>query len=221
MSAGAGRPGRPTPQWRQWKAGSTAVAVLAALGLLLPLTSCSTGGSGTRDEGPARSGPVGTTTPSASPSASPAPKSVDAVRLVKEDPKVSLAVKRDLKPCVADEYPVDVSYGNITGAASSDVVVNVLTCGDAVGIGSYVYRPTGKTYENVFTDEQPPVYAEIDRGDLVVSKQLYEEGSSQSDPSGEEVITYRWSSDRFTEQDRTHNNYSKTVSGASAAPDDD
>lgn len=197
------------------------MAVLTAVGLLLGLTACSTGGSGTRDEGPARSGPVTTAKPSPEPSASPAPKDVDAVSLVKSDPKVSQAVKRDLKPCVADEYPVDVAYGNLTGASSSDVVVNVLTCGDAVGIGSYVYRPHGRTYENVFTDEQPPVYAEIDRGDLVVSKQLYEEDSSQSDPSGEEVITYRWSSDRFAEQDRTHNNYSKTVSGAPAAPDHD
>ncbi|WP_373288099.1 hypothetical protein [Streptomyces lasiicapitis] len=210
-----------TGPWRrathEWKAGSAAVAVLAALGLLVAVTGCATGGSGTRDEGPAKTGPVASAAPTG-PSASPSPKDVDAVRLVKNDPKVSVAVKRDLKPCVEDEYPVDVSYGNLTGASSSDVVVNVLTCGDAVGVGSYVYRPEGKTYKNVFTDEQPPVYSEIDNGRLVVSKQLYEEGSSVSDPSGEEVITYRWSKDHFALRDRTRNNYSSAVSGETSAP---
>ncbi|MEI5098540.1 hypothetical protein RB200_07515 [Streptomyces sp. PmtG] len=194
------------------------MAVLAALGLLAVLSGCSTGGSGTRDEGPARTGAVASASPSGSPS--PEPKNVDAVKLLKRDPKVSLAVKRDLKPCVEDEYPVDVSYGNLTGAASSDVVVNVLTCGDAVGIGSYVYRPDGKKYENVFADEQPPVYAEIDRGALVVSKQLYGEDGSVDDPTGEDVITYRWSTDRFTERGRVRNDYSSAVGSEPAAPSD-
>ncbi|MFD9910471.1 hypothetical protein [Streptomyces sp. NPDC059063] len=201
------------------KAGSTAVAVLAALGLLSALTACSTGGSGTRDEGPARVGAVPSTSPSVSPS--PTATSVDAVKLVRDDPKVSLAVKRDLKPCVEDEYPVDVSYGNLTGAASSDIVVNVMTCGDRVGIGSYVYRPDGKKYENVFSDEQPPVYAEIDRGDLVVSKQMYGKDGSVADPTGEEIITYHWASNRFTEQDRTRNNYNTTVDSQPAEPSSD
>ncbi|EPH40923.1 hypothetical protein ABT390_14165 [Streptomyces aurantiacus] len=192
------------------------MAVLAALGLLAALTGCSTGGSGTRDEGPARVGALPPTSHSASPS--PTPKSVDAVRMVKNDPKVSLAVKSDLKPCAADEYPVDVSYGNLTGAGSADVVVNVLTCDDRVGIGSYVYRPEGKKYENVFADEQPPVYAEIDRGDLVLSKQLFGKDGSVSDPTGEEIITYRWTDNRFAETERTRNNYSSAVSGETSAP---
>ncbi|MFD9069592.1 hypothetical protein [Streptomyces lasiicapitis] len=209
-----------TGPWRrathEWKAGSAAVAVLAALGLLVAVTGCATGGSGTRDEGPAHVGAV----PPASPSPSPTPKSVDAVRLVKDDPKVSPAVKRDLKPCTADEYPVDVSYGNLTGAASVDVVVNVLTCGDRVGIGSYVYRPDGKKYENVFADEQPPVYAEIDRGDLVVSKQMFGNDDAVADPTGEEIITYRWTANHFAEQDRTRNNYNTTEGGKTSAPAD-
>ncbi len=108
-------------------------------------------------------------------------------------------MKRELKPCVADEYPVDVSYGNLTGEARDDVVVNVLTCGDAVGIGAYVYRPQGDGYVNVFSAEEPPVYAEMDRGDLVVTKQVYDRGDPVSSPSGEVVITYRWISGRFAE----------------------
>ncbi len=151
--------------------------------------------------------------PSPTTSPSKAPDRVDAVRLVKADPKVSAEVKRELKPCVADEYPVDVSYGELTGGSESaeDVVVNVLTCGDAVGVGSYVYREEDGAYQNVFKAEEPPVYAEIDRGDLVVTKQVYEKGDPVSSPSGENVITYRWASGRFDEEFRTHNDYSNAA----------
>lgn len=196
------------------------MAALAAVGLLL--TACSTGGSGARDEGPGSRGEtVMSPTPSASPSqtsaASP-PTTREAVKLVKDDPKVSRTVKRDLKPCVADEYPVDVSYGNLTGGSASDVVVNIMTCGDAVGTSTYVYRTEGKKYENVFQDEEPPVYAEIDRGDLVVTKQLYEKGDPVSYPSGEDVITYEWAANHFRETDRIRNHYSSAAGGDAPAP---
>ncbi|WP_406458606.1 hypothetical protein [Streptomyces sp. NBC_01622] len=200
-----------------FEAAFTAMAVLAALALLV--SGCATGGTGARDEGPAHSDSVGVAeVPAPTPSAK-ADDHVDAVRLVKDDPKVSAAVKRELKPCVADEYAVDVSYGELTGGTESDVVVNVMTCGEAIGIGSYVYRATGGTYENVFKAEEPPVYAEIDRGDLVVTKQVYEKGDPVSSPSGENVITYRWTSGRFVQEYSTHNEYSNAVGGdASPAP---
>lgn len=205
---------------RTLRAGSTAVAALAAIGLFV--TACSTGGSGARDEGPGNRGEtVMTPSPSPTPSTTSAPApptSLEAVKLVKDDPKVSQTVKRDLKPCVADEYPVDVSYGNLTGGSASDVVVNIMTCGDAVGTSSYVYRAEGKKYENVFQDEEPPVYAEIDRGDLVVTKQVYEKGDPVSYPSGEEVITYRWSANHFTETDRTRSHYSSAAGSDAPAP---
>ncbi|MEU6390042.1 hypothetical protein [Streptomyces sp. NPDC046939] len=210
------------------RAGSSAIAGLAAVGLFVGvLAACSAGGTGARDEGPARTDPVGSTdsaaTAKATPSASPTevPDTVDAVRLLKHDPKVSADIKSDLKPCVADEYPVDVSYGNLTGGATDDVLVNVMTCGDAVGIGTYVYQDDGGAYRNVFQAEEPPVYAEIDRGDLVVTKQVYEKGDSVSSPSGEEILTYRWSGDGFKQEGRTHNAYSHAVDGASPAPTDD
>ncbi|MFJ9040857.1 hypothetical protein ACIRF8_30320 [Streptomyces sp. NPDC102406] len=206
---------------RVLKAGRSAVAGLAVVGILVgALAACSAGGTGARDEGPARSDPVGSTEPAASAMASPSevPKSVDAVRLVKNDPKVSTDIKRDLQPCVADEYPVDVSYGSLTGRTANDVVVNVMTCGDAVGIGTYVYRDEGGDYRNVFQAEEPPVYAEIDRGDLVVTKQVYEEGDSVASPSGEEILTYRWSKDHFVARSRTHNDYSHAVDGESPTP---
>ncbi|MFD6995201.1 hypothetical protein ACFWA5_02715 [Streptomyces mirabilis] len=197
------------------KAGSAVTAALAALGLFL--TACATGGTGARDEGPASSEAVAKgAAPSPARSASPSktPKRVDAVKLVKDDPEVSDSVKSALtKPCVADEYPVDVSYGDLTGGTTDDVVVNVMTCGDAVGIGSYVYREESGRYENVFKTEEPPVYAEVDRGDLVITQQLYKKGDPVEYPSSEEVITYGWTATRFTERSRTHNDYSNAVGG--------
>ncbi|MFH8490380.1 hypothetical protein [Streptomyces longisporoflavus] len=202
------------------KAGSAAVTALAAVALLL--TACSTGGSGARDEGPGNRGEtVMTPSPSPTPSAESAPSppsTLEAVKLVKDDPKVSRTVKRDLKPCVADEYPVDVSYGNLTGGSASDVVVNIMTCGDAVGTSTFVYRTEGKKYENVFQDEEPPVYAEIDRGDLVVTKQLYAEDDPVSYPSGEVVITYEWAANHFRETDRIRNHYSSAAGSDAPAP---
>ncbi|MBT3167339.1 hypothetical protein HTV80_30220 [Streptomyces sp. Vc74B-19] len=202
------------------RTASTATAVLA-VGVLF-VGGCGAGGTGARDEGPARvdgpTGPAASKAPSTAPS--PTPDRIDAVRLIKRDPAVSAEVKRELKPCVADEYPVDVSYGNLTGEALDDVVVNVLTCGDAVGIGTYVYQQQGNAYVNVFSAEEPPVYAEIDRGDLVVSKQVYDRGDQVSNPSVEIVITYRWVSGRFVEKYRTHNEYGPVAGPApTPAPD--
>ncbi|MFJ8011553.1 hypothetical protein [Streptomyces sp. NPDC096339] len=218
---------------------------IVLVGTAVFAVGCSTGGTGLRDGGPARSDAVakaGTAPPAVStspttpgapsssadandpskPSASPsgpALKKVDPVRLLMADPKVSAAVKRDLKPCSANEYPVDVSYGKVTGGTVADIVVNVLSCADALGRGSYVYRSEGGKYENVFSDEQPPLYAEIDRGDLVVTKQVYAKSDALAYPSGEDVITYHWNGEKFTEQDRVHSEYSNVVdSGAQPAP---
>lgn len=191
---------------------TTAVAGLAAVGLFA--VSCGTGGTGTRDEGPARSDPVAakvTPRPQSSASAaSTAPaERIDPVELLQNDPKVSEAVKRDLKPCAKDIFPVDASYGRVTANGTDDVVVNVMNCGDAVGIGSYVFREEQGRYKNVFVAEEPAVYAEIDRGDLVVTRPQYKQGDPVAFPSGEVIVTYRWTGDRFTEHDRVENSYSK------------
>lgn len=201
------------------QAAITAMAVLAALALFV--TACGTGGTGARDEGPAHADSVAGAVPS--PSASPVPsrtaEEVNAVRLLKDDPFVSPEIKNDLKPCAGNQYPVDVSYGKLTGGSADDVVVNVMTCGDWVGIGSYVYRERGGSYRNIFSSEQPPVYAEIDRGALVVTWQLYDKGDAVSNPSGEEVTTYRWVTDRFKQTYSTHTEYSDAGDAASPVPD--
>ncbi|MFI5621030.1 hypothetical protein [Streptomyces sp. NPDC051567] len=200
---------------------SAGTVVLVAT--VLVAAGYATGGSGLRDGGPALTenvtaksapptppGSPGNPPAAPSPQAAPglAAKKVDPVALLMADPKVSSAVKRDLKPCTGKEYPVDVSYGKITGGPSADIVVNVLSCVDAMGRGSYVYRAGDGSYENVFSDEQPPVYAEIDRDDLVLTKPVYGKNEAFSYPSGEDVITYRWDGSRFGEQFRVHTDYS-------------
>ncbi|MER5970635.1 hypothetical protein ABT112_13000 [Streptomyces sp. NPDC002055] len=194
-----------------------AVAGAAAAGLLL--AGCGTGGEGVRTEGPAQAGStkVVPATPSPSPSA---PSRVDAVKMLKNDPKVSDQIRKGLKPC-AGEYPVDVSYGDITRNSAPDVVINVLTCGDAIGIGSYVYRENvaRKKYENVFANEQPPVYAVISQGNLEVTQQTYAPGDSVSEPSGENITTYRWDDGRFTQIRGTRSEFSKSVKGSDPTKD--
>ncbi|GLW51463.1 lipoprotein CseA [Streptomyces sp. NBRC 14336] len=205
----------PEPARGNHQAVITALAVFAALALFT--SGCGTGGTGARDEGPARDESGAGAALAASPTASPLPSASDrpgqaeVIRLIKADPLVSTEVKRDLKPCAADDYPIDTSFGELTGGTAQDVVVNVLTCGDGVGIGSYVYREQDGSYENVFQAEEPPVYAQIDRGDLVVSKQVYERGDPVSSPSGENVITYRWNGTRFNQEYFWHNDYGTVV----------
>ncbi|MFE7840974.1 hypothetical protein ACFU53_34435 [Streptomyces sp. NPDC057474] len=217
-AAGPGPGARPTT-----KAVITAVAVLAALGL--SVSACGTGGTGARDEGPADNDSLaaGAASPSVSAQADgdgggDHPSVDEVVRMVRADPAVSETVKSDLKPCVADEYPVDVTYGDLSGGSADDLVVNVMTCADAVGVASYVYRAEKGGYRSVFLSEQPPVYAEIDRGDLLVTRQLYENGDPSSYPSSEEVTTYRWIKDGFVQRSSTRTEYSSTVGGAESAP---
>ncbi|MFD4374149.1 hypothetical protein [Streptomyces sp. NPDC058486] len=201
------------------------MAGLAAVGLFV--AACSTGGTGSRDEGAARADATAAAAPTppaaaADSGSEKAAERVDPIALLKGDPKIGERVKDDLKPCVADAYPVDTSYGNLTSGTSPDVVVNVMTCGDAVGIGTYVYRKqlngsaspgtaTANGYENVFMAEDAAVYGTIDRGDLIVTKQVYAEGDPVAYPSGEDVITYRWAGTRFTQHDWVHNDYSRAV----------
>jgi hypothetical protein len=207
----------------------TAVAGLAAVGVFV--AGCSTGGTGSRDEGAARADGSSSNAPVAASPSYPAgenggkdAKRIDPIALLKADPKIRKQVKDDLKPCAADIYPVDTSYGNLTNSGSPDIVVNVMTCGDAVGIGTYVYRrASDETYSNVFIAEDGAVYGTIDRGDLIVTRQVYAKGDPVAYPSGEDVITYRWSGNKFSQHDWIHNDYSKAVGeggieGAEPAP---
>ncbi|MER7379162.1 hypothetical protein ABT384_41880 [Streptomyces lanatus] len=194
------------------------MAVVVALALFA--SACGTGGTGARDEGPAHADAAGgsAVSKSASPTPSPVPDRKEAVRLVKADPVVSTQVKRELTPCVSDDYPIDVSYGDLTGGPADDIVVNVLSCGDGVGVASYVYREKDGSYRNVFKSEEPPVYAEIDRGYLVVTQQVYAQDDALSNPSSEEVVSYEWVSGRFARKDHVTTDYGDLGDDGTAAP---
>ncbi|MBV2354603.1 LppP/LprE family lipoprotein [Streptomyces sp. J2-1] len=193
-----------------------ALAGIAALALFV--AACGTGGTGARDEGPAHASAVAGAVPSPPPSPSESYRRVDAVALIKKDPAVSETVKRELKPCSGHDYPVDVSYGHLTGSTADDVVVNVLTCADAVGIGSYVYQDVDGVYRNVFHTEESPVYAEIDQDTLTVTKQVYKKDDPITAPSGEDVITYDWKGGRFVEGRVVHTDYG-SAAGADPSPE--
>ncbi|MFH8339155.1 hypothetical protein [Streptomyces sp. AM6-12] len=197
-----------------WLAVIAAVASVTALALFV--AACGTGGLGARDEGPAHASAAAgvVVSPAPSPSDPDKYRKVDAVQLIKNDPAVSATVKRELKPCSGNEYPVDVSYGDLTDSPVDDVVINVLTCADAVGIGSYVYRDDAGTFTNVFRTEESPVYAEIDQGRLSVTRQYYEKGDPISSPSGEIVTPYSWKAGRFTPGKSVRNEYSKSAGQA-------
>jgi hypothetical protein len=111
-------------------------------------------------------------------------------------------------------YPVDMAYGRLTGAKTPDVVVNVMSCSDGFGVGSYVYRKVGKEYQDVFADEQSPVYADVAGDELRVTTLVFAPGDVVCCPTGEDMAVYRWSQSRrsFAVTDRTHTDYGKTAS---------
>ncbi|MGW5678148.1 hypothetical protein ACWEV4_24235 [Streptomyces sp. NPDC003860] len=199
-------------------ASRAAVAGLAVIGLLT--AGCSAGGTGLQDEGsayPDSAKPAATPSPKGSGSPTvPNGRAPDPVKLLMDDPKVHKRIKADLKPCTKERrsYPVDSALGNLTGASSPDVVINVMTCGDAVNVGTYVFRPTATGYENVFASEEPAVVSSIDRGDLVVTKQVYDEGAPvAAQPTAEEVTTFHWSGGRFNQLHWVRNQYPGGVDG--------
>ncbi|MFE7129624.1 hypothetical protein ACFVIM_02060 [Streptomyces sp. NPDC057638] len=203
-----------------WAASTTAMAGLAAIGVLI--SGCSTGGAGVRDAGSAQAENRGEATQSAPRVNGSQPmRKVNAARLIQGDPKVSAQLKAELKPCAGKEYPMDTSYGNLTGSTVPDVVVNVVTCGDVVGLGTFVYRWAGSEYRNVFALEEPAIHATIDRGDLVLTKQLFERDAPVSSPTGEEITTYEWSAGKFSRTHWVRNEYNSPLNEDDLLPIDE
>ncbi|MEU8828702.1 hypothetical protein [Streptomyces sp. NPDC048636] len=215
--------------------GGAIVGLAAAGGWML--AGCGSTSQGVRNEGPAQTKWASTSTGSgkqaggASALPTAGERKIDPVRLVKEDPQVSEDLKDNLKPCrkatkaksteLINGYPVDVTKGRLTGSTSPDLVINVMACTDGFGIGSYVYRKVGEKYQNVFQDEQPPVYAVIAKDDLQVTRLSYSSGDPVCCPSREDLITYRWSGQRqeFAEVTRKHTDYSAPKDDASPSAD--
>jgi hypothetical protein len=210
--------------------GGAVVGLAAAGGWML----AGFGSEGVRTEGPARTQWTSSAAQekgsyaSGSAGKPPAVRKADAIRLIKEDPKVGQDLKTHLQPCAAKAgkehpvkgYPVDVERAKLTGSAASDLVINVTACDDGFGVGSYVYRKVGQRYENVFSDEQPPVFADAVRSELRVTRLSYASGDTVCCPSREDVITYRWTAGRqaFTVVRHKHTDYSKSSPTDEPAP---
>jgi hypothetical protein len=194
--------------WKMLRTTGGYALAAAALAPLMTLTGCAENG-GVRVEGAAS---VSVVSPPTSPSREPIPK-VDPIQLLTHDPKVSSGIKSALKPCDGHEYPVDTSYGDVTKGTAPDVMINVSTCSDGIGLGSYLYRRENGQYVDVFRDEQPPVYIDMDNGDLRLTRQVYAADDPVCCPSGEDVITYHWTGTRFAQTSRTHSDYGTKAHG--------
>lgn len=128
---------------------------------------------------------------------------LDVLSLLRADPSVGESVKKALRPCSAEVWPVDVAYGRLTGGHAPDVLVNVSDCDGGMGIGAYVYRQsTNGQYVGVFAAEEPPVHVEVAAGRLRLVQQVYADGDPACCPSGRYVVTHVWRNDRFTAVER-------------------
>jgi hypothetical protein len=142
---------------------------------------------------------------------------VELAHLVRLDTSVSADVREDLTPCVGDDYPMNTDSGYLTAGDGPDLVVNITTCGDGLGVAAYVYRMIGGKYENVFADERPPVYASVEDGRLEVIHEVYRTDDPVLYPTGAEQITYAWQGNRFAEIARSFSDF--TAKDPSASPE--
>jgi hypothetical protein len=194
----------------------TAVA-LAVCGALIVVAGCADP-EGVREEGTAGTAAVASAT-DAMRSAGDAAR--QAVRLVKSDPRVAKDIRENLLSCGdSSSYPVDDHRADLTGQGGTDLIVNVSTCADDVGVASYVYRMEHGKYVHVFGDEEPPVVAAAAGGSLKVTHQVYEPQDSVSNPSGEVVTTYRWTGTGFAKISSEHRDYNTTAEPSPAASEE-
>jgi hypothetical protein len=166
---------------------------------------------------------VGAAAPAHAPATAP-PRATglrtDPVSVVRADHRVDGEIRAALASCARhDTFPVDAHYGHLTGGSTPDLVVNVSTCADGVGVGVYVYRMRDGRWTDVFADERPPVAAQVSGSTLKVTHQVYGTQDPVSDPSGEDVTTYRWTGTVFTRVSTVHREYDgKGGGGASPSP---
>lgn len=195
------------------------VPITAALALVcvcwLSVAGCGTRVTGARREGPAATATVKTPSTRAPAIAS---NTVALAHLVGRDTSVSADVRADLSPCLGGQYPMDAEAGNLTSGDGPDLVVNITTCADGTGLAAYVYRMIGGKYENVFSDDRPPVTASVDGGRLEVIHEVYRSDDLPSNPTGFEQITYAWEGNRFVEVARSFSDLTKANPTQSPEP---
>jgi hypothetical protein len=178
------------------------------------VTGCGTA-TGARKEGPAPTATV--KTPS---TAAPAIASQPTVlaEMMRRDTGVGGEVREDLTPCADNDYPLDTDAGNLTAGDGPDLVVNVTTCGEGLGIASYVYRMIAGKYQNVFADEKAPVYGSVHGGQLEVVHEVYDSDDPVAYPIGEESTTYTWRGNHFVEVARSYADLAAPSPSASPEP---
>lgn len=187
----------------------------ALISVCVVAAGCGTTVSGVRREGPAPK--VTMKTPATSPPAI-ASNPAALAGMVRRDTSVSANVRQDLTPCDNDDYPMDTDAGNLTAGDGPDLVVNITTCGDGLGIASYVYRMVGGKYQLVFADEHGPVYGSVENGLLQVVHEVFPSVDPVAYPTGEEASTYAWQIDHFVQTARSFTDYGAPSPTASPEP---
>jgi len=193
------------------------VAPIAATGAAmacLAVTGCGSTLTGARREGPA---PTATVKAPATGAPAIASDPAALASMVRRDASVSAEVREDLTPCAGNGYPMDADSGDLTSGDGPDLVINITTCGDGLGIAAYVYRMIDGKYLDVFADERPPVYGSVADGRLQIVHEMYRTDDQLPYPTGEEAVTYVWRGDRFLEAARTYSDF--TVKNPTASPE--
>ncbi|SEO77816.1 hypothetical protein [Actinacidiphila rubida] len=179
------------------------------------VAGCGSSVTGARREGPA---PTETVKPRSTTAPAIAANPAALATMIRKDSSVSADVREDLTPCDDDDYPMDTDAGDLTAGDGPDLVVNVMTCGDGLGVASYVYRMVDGKYQNVFADEHTGVYGTVDSGKLQVIHEVYRSDDPVAYPTGEESATYVWRGNQFVQVARTYQDYGAKTPTASPEP---
>lgn len=195
---------------------ASTVTTCALVCACVVVAGCGTNATGARREGPAPAATSVKTPASAAPAI--VADQVALATMVRKDGSVSADVREDLTPCVGAGYPMDTTAGDLTSGDGPDLVINVTTCGDGLGIAAYVYRMVNGKYQNVFADEQPPVYGSVEDGRLQIIHEVYRTDDPVSYPTGQESITYAWRGQRFVEVARDFSDFGEKTPTVSPEP---
>jgi hypothetical protein len=196
------------------------IAPVATAGALMCAGLVAAGCGTTATTGARREGPAPTASAKATYARAPAIASNPAALagLIRKDTSVSADVREDLAPCVGDAYPLDTVSGDLTAGDQPDIVVNVTTCGDGLGVAAYVYRVIDGKYQNVFADERPPVYGSVEDGRLQIVHEVYKTDDPAAYPTGQEQATYAWQGNRFVEVARSFSDFTAKSPTSSPEP---
>jgi hypothetical protein len=199
---------------RRLRPAATAACALACA--CAAVAGCAADGTGARGEGPAPSPSARRSSTAVAPAIARDPRAVAG--MVRSDTSVSERVRRELAPCDDSRYPVVTDAGDLTAGEGPDLVVNVMTCQDGVGVAAYVYREVNGKYENVFADERPPVYGNVVGGRLEIIHEVYQVDDPDLVPTGQDSAVYAWRTDCFVQVTRTYTDFGGRTPAARPEP---